>query len=158
MSDVDLTDILGEEPTHKKRGRGRPRKEQPAYLQESEEVEPPVRPAEVSIGASRSLIPEYPLAPTQNGLRPGDAGYNYVSASHELRLEAGALTDKAKELQDTATALSGMGNSLQVKKTDSEITQEYLANSRARRLKDNEEAENAKKVLAELGLKHIKLA
>ena len=158
MSEVDLTDILGEEPTPKKRGRGRPRKEQPTSLQESEDAADPAPPTEVSLADSKPVIPEYPLAPTQNGLRPGDAGYNYPSASHELRLEAKSLTDKAKEFSDTATAISGMGNRLQVKKTDSEITQEYLANSHARRLKENEEAENAKKVLAELGLKNIKLA
>jgi hypothetical protein len=158
MSEVDLTDILGEEPTPKKRGRGRPRKEQPISLQEFEEAADLAPPAEVSLADSKPVIPEYPLAPTQNGLRPGDAGYNYELASKELSVEAKSLADRAKDIQDTARVMGAMGHRLQVKKTDSEITQEYLANSRARRLKENEEAENAKKVLAELGLKNIKLA
>jgi hypothetical protein len=155
MSDVDLNDILGEDETPKKRGRGRPRKEEPVAHKEPEEVLPPV-PLSTSV-ASLPATPEFPLAPSQDGLRPGDAGYNYSSAQKDVYAEVAVLTEKISELNSTALELSAMGHKLQPVLTFSQVNQMAMASNKAASKKAAEEAENAKEVLAKLGLGHLKL-
>ena len=155
MSDVDLNDILGEDETPKKRGRGRPRKEEPVAHKEPEEVLPPV-PLRTS-AASHPATPEFPLAPSQDGLRPGDAGYDYRSAQKDIYAEAKVLSDKVSELHSTALSLNEIGHKLQPVLSFSEVNQMAMAASKAASKKAAEESENAKEVLAKLGLGHLKL-